>query len=279
VIEKYANRAQQGAIHGVSTTAWVVEDNLVRFNHGVGVRIGPEMQVRGNQILRNGQLGIGGVGDDVLVENNEIAYNLTVGYQAGWEGGGSKFVKTNRLVVRGNFAHHNAGPGLWTDIDNYHSLYENNRSEDNLGSGIFHEISFDAVIRNNELRRNGKGIGNPYGEAGVRVSNSENVTVTENLIEDNDNGVIGMQQPRVENNKNYKLRNLSVTGNTIRMVRGNTGIVRDDGDNLVFEGTNQFSGNTYFGDTSIKWWAWMNASRSWTEWQGYGQDATGSFSP
>lgn len=277
VIEKYANRAQLGAIAGNTTDGWVVEDNVIRLNHGVGIRIGHRMRLRNNKVLRNGQMGVGGIGDDVLVEGNEIAYNNTVGYRAGWEAGGTKFVRTHRLVVRGNFAHHNAGPGLWTDISNYHTLYENNRSEDNRGPGIFHEISFDAVIRNNRVRRNGVGDPHPYKEAGIRVSNSENVTVTGNIVEDNDNGIIGMQQVRIHGGVDYKLKNLKVTGNTIRMSMGFTGIVRDDGDNGVFDSYgNQFSSNTYFVNTSkTNWWTWVNGSRGWSAWQRYGQDSKG----
>ena len=35
------------------------------------------------------------------------------------------------LTVRGNFSHHNLGPGLWTDINNIHTLYEENLLDDN----------------------------------------------------------------------------------------------------------------------------------------------------
>ena len=72
-----------------------------------------------------------------------------------WAAGGSKWVHTTNLIVRGNFSHHNDGPGLWTDINNIYSRYENNVVEDHRRGGIFHEISYDAVMRTNTLRRNG----------------------------------------------------------------------------------------------------------------------------
>jgi parallel beta-helix repeat protein len=44
--------------------------------------------------------------------NNEIAYNNTVFGDPFWGAGGSKWVYANGLIVRGNFSHHNIGPGL-----------------------------------------------------------------------------------------------------------------------------------------------------------------------
>ena len=53
------------------------------------------------------------------------------------------------VVMRGNHVFDNVGPGLWCDIGCRNVLYENNLVERNHDAGIFHEISFNAVIRNN----------------------------------------------------------------------------------------------------------------------------------
>ena len=68
--------------------------------------------------------------------------------------------------------HHNAGPGLWTDIDNIGVLYEGNNVFLNTDDGIKHEISYDAIIRNNVVAHNGTsgfdvwlvGLANPHPE-------------------------------------------------------------------------------------------------------------------
>jgi hypothetical protein len=288
VIEKYANRAQASPIGGSTGVGpdWTVENNVFQFNHGIGLRTAHRMKVRGNQIIRNGQLGIGGGGDDVLVEGNEIAHNNTLGYGGGWENGGSKFVRTNRLVVRNNFVHHNVGAGLWTDIDNYHTTYEDNRVEDNSGPGIFHEISFDAVIRRNTLRRNGFGAGNPFsGGTAIKIASSENVTIHDNLLENNKAGISGINEPRDnENGRSYRLRNLNVYRNTIRVgnhaVADNwTGIagVRHPEDPFT-QSNNRFHQNTYYVPNDRAYWAWEGGQRTWTTWQGYGQDLNGKAS-
>lgn len=279
VIEKYANPAQHGAIHGSGTSGWVVESNTIRFNHGVGVRIGDGMQVRGNRLLSNGQMGIGGVGNAVLVESNEIAYNNAAGFRWGWEAGGTKFVKTQDLVVRGNHSHHNKGPGLWTDIDNIRTLYEQNLVEDNDAMGIFHEISYDAVIRDNTVRRNGFTKPAWLWGAGILVAASPNVEVYGNTVDRNADGIGAIQQNRGSGAYGpYVVENLYVHHNSVTMAEGHTGLVQDIGDDSFFTSrNNRFEDDTYYLGTSTKYFAWMNASRTETEWQSYKNDVNGKF--
>src|SRR5690606_25159875 len=92
-IEKYSNPAQSGAIQGNAGSGWRVQGNVVRLNHGFGIRTGHGMRVIDNRVLSNGQIGMGGAGHNVLIRGNEIAYNHTGGFEVGWEAGGTKFVK------------------------------------------------------------------------------------------------------------------------------------------------------------------------------------------
>lgn len=279
VIEKYANPAQNGAVRGNSTRGWVVEENEIRLNHGVGIRIGHGMVVRNNKVLRNGQLGIGGIGDDVLVEGNEIAYNNAAGFNWEWEGGGTKFVRTTRLVVRGNHSHHNEGPGIWSDIDNIHTLYEGNRVESNRGMGIFHEISYDAVIRNNTVQGNGWGKSAWLWGAGILVAASPNVEVYGNVVKENADGIAAIQQNRGSGAHGaYVVENLHVHGNTITMPSGQTGLAQDVGDTSFFTSrNNRFQGNSYYLGSRTLYFEWMSGARTEKEWKGYGNDTQGTF--
>ena len=281
-IEKYASVAQSGAIYGALGRAWTVEENLIRLNHGLGISLGPSMQVRNNRILANGHLGVGG-GDysaDIVVEGNEIAYNNDAGFDPGWEGGGTKFWATTNLVVRGNFVHHNRGLGLVADNDNYGMLYENNVVEDNQWAGIFHEISYAAVIRNNTVRRNGfldpRGW---YWGAGIVIAASPDVEVYGNIVEDNANGIVGIQQNRGAGALGpWLISNLWVHDNRVQMHVGQTGLVTDTGDMAIFRSrNNHFDRNTYVLGPQARYFAWMDDNRSEAEWRGYGQDTTGTF--
>lgn len=139
-IKNYQSPDQMGAIKGggsgvdKSTFDWVIENSDIHDNSGGAIRTGHRMNILRNKIHSNGQIGITGMGDDIQVEDNEIAYNNTRNVSIVWEAGGTKFVETNRLKVRNNWVHHNNGPGLWTDINNDQTLYEGNLVEDNNSS-------------------------------------------------------------------------------------------------------------------------------------------------
>lgn len=229
-IEQFGGMAQFGAIETFVGTDWTIERNEVRRNHGVGIGANHGATVRGNRVHHNGQLGIRGTGEDILVEGNEIAYNNTLGFDPSWEAGGTKWLQTTDLVVRENRSHDNVGMGLWTDFDNVGTIYEDNVVEDNAHAGIFHEISYDARIEGNTVRRNGfEGQTWGYG-AGIQVAHSSGVVVTGNVVEDNFNAISLIQQERGSGRLGpFELRDIRVVDNIVAPGQGRTGIYQDVG--------------------------------------------------
>jgi parallel beta-helix repeat protein len=283
VIEKYANKGQFPVIdprYSTSGTAdpagfgenWIVEYNEIRWNHAMGVRSWNGHIQRKNNVHHNGQLGFGGQGSNILVEANEIAYNGEwAGYTTGFEAGGSKWTRTKGLSVRNNYSHHNFGPGLWTDIDNINTSYEGNRVEDNYAQGIFHEISYDAIIRNNVVRRNGLGRkrASVY-DAGILVAHSSNVEVYGNVVEDNWNGIGVLQQNRTDSPGAYgpyHVLNVYVHHNSVRTGDGNgySGVTGDESFNpKLYAGSNRFDNNSYYASkTKTKYWSWKGGPYDW----------------
>jgi parallel beta-helix repeat protein len=290
VIEKYATPAQVGAIGDKQGSRdWVVEGNEVRLNHGVGVKIASNSIARGNYIHSNGQKGISAREQKPLVEGNEIAFNNYANYRSSWDAGGSKFVGTNGLIVRGNYVHHNRGPGLWTDIKNINTLYENNVVYNNQKEGIFHEISYDAIIRNNRVGQNGLGGDGKwlYG-SNILVSTSKNVQVYGNEIEANEkiNKGIGVIWQARESSKRKWSGDFEGTGNQVFNNRitylgptGLSGAASDTeiGRKMMFK-TNSFNKNTYYSKSpSSLRFAWANKRLSFSELQQLGQEAQGSI--
>ncbi len=281
-IEKYACTAGSGAVDGRSnasdtgymSTDWVVENNVIRLNHGVGIRLGNGMQALNNKILNNGQLGIAGSGTGDLVEGNEIAFNNYAGYRYDWEAGGSKFAFTKDLVVRDNFAHDNKGPGLWTDIDNQNTLYDHNHTKSNEGAGILHEISYHAVIRDNLIENDGFsafGKTTPWYGGGIVVAESADVEIFGNTVKDCMNGIVGVQEQRSNSaGEPYSIRNLYVHDNTIIQDRGiAAGIVRTAllGDAVFDSFNNRFSDNHFqLATNKAKSFAWKGDVLSYGEW-------------
>jgi hypothetical protein len=271
------------------TSGWIVDSTEVRNNTNLGIRLGHGMKVRWSYVHHNGTLGIGGVGDDILVESTEIAYNNPSGAGLGFESGGTKFVLTNRLTLRGNFVHHNQGPGLWLDIDNDAALIEQNRVEDNMQEGIVEEISYSAIIRNNTVRRNGLGDSRRtswlWGAGiGIHASGGSGVEIYGNVLEGNAHGIALLQQARGTGRLGaYLVQNVYVHDNTVTLGAGSltgAGGVQDIGDLTFFTGrNNRFVHNTYILGGKANPFAWMNGWPTAAGWRGYGQDLTGSFTP
>ena len=177
-------------------------------------------------------------------------------------------------MVRNNYSHHNVGPGLWTDIDNIGTLYEGNRVVDNEGIGIFHEISYDAVIRNNYIEGNGFGHSPWLWGAGIVVAASPNVEVYGNEVVNNADGIAGIQQNRSDAPSSFgpqQISNLYVHDNKITMSEGQTGLVQDIGDNGIFGRNNRFVNNTYTLNGDGRQFAWNNGTLTAAEWDSYGQ--------
>jgi parallel beta-helix repeat protein len=263
-IVKYATPAQEGTVQAQSLAdgergqRWVMRNIEVAGSHGVGIRTGDFTLVSGANVHHNGQMGIavsGGV--DVVIEDTEIGFNNIAGFDWTWEGGGMKATRTDGLVVRRVFSHDNTGPGLWTDIDTADTLYEENRVVNNSSTGIFHEISGAAVIRDNTVEGNGFGKPDWLWGAGILVAASNNVEIYGNYVVDNADGIGGIQQERNDGPAApYLLKDVLVYDNTIRMLEGQTGVVDDTGDDAVFTDRNiVFRDNTYL-DLSGRRFAW-----------------------
>ncbi len=276
IIEKYAAPAQSPAVGGSATRNWIVQNNIIRLNGGQGIAAGTGMQVVGNQIVHNGQLGLLGRGDDIRVEGNEIAYNNFKRYQPKWEAGGAKFVMTSRLVVRNNYVHDNGGPGLWTDIDNYGTLYEGNLVVSNETMGIFHEISYDAVIRNNIVKFNAPNYREWLYGAQILISNSSDVEVYNNEVVatlGGGHGIVIIEQKRIDSQRNieYFSRGNHIHHNTI-VHMDNDGVtgagtdLAERADVFYNQSANVFDNNTYYVANPVStYWYW----RTVTDWEGF----------
>ncbi len=253
VVEKYASAAQGGAIQGYASTSWTVKSSEVRLNHGIGIRSGNGMTITNCRVHHNGQLGIGGGGAHVTVQNNDVSFNNYAGYDYGWEAGGLKFAWVQNLVVRKNFSHDNAGPGFWTDINSRYVTYNSNQATRNKVAGILHEISYDATISNNSIWNDGynpKGDGSLWWGAGILVSNSSNVVIYGNSVTNCMNGIGGILADRgvAPDGQPYLIQNLNVYGNTISQATGiAAGIMKASGfdDSVYTSLNNHFQDNTF----------------------------------
>jgi hypothetical protein len=282
IIEKFANAAQHGAVQAQGSS-WRIENNEVRLNHGHGVFSDSiHGEIIGNHLHHNGQLGLGGDANYGVVANNEIDNNNTAGFDILWEAGGMKWFESTGLRVSDNDVHDNNGNGLWTDINNIDTTYERNFVHNNTSHGIFHEIGYSAIIRNNRVVDNGGASSlSGWGDAGIRVAASPDVEIYSNLLIGNTNAIMLIQQQRNDSPSRYgphELDNIDVHDNDITMTDNVTGMVSDHGD-VNLQGRNiRFSNNTYrLATIDGRYFVWDGDNITRTTWQAIGQDTTGKF--
>jgi Right handed beta helix region len=285
VVQKFATEAQLGAIR--AGRGWLVENNEVRLNHSGG--IDNSSVTRHNYVHDNGQMGIGGSAPNLVVTGNEIAFNNYAGYCTCWEAGGGKWTESRHLTITGNQVHDNRGPGLWTDSNNVDILYAHNLVERNSGAGIFHETSFNAVIRDNIVRRNGFAWTDWLEGAGILVNSSPNVRIVQNVVTNNSDGV-GITQWNRGADKRYgphQVHDIAVLDNRITMRRGFTGLLQGVRDPSYYSSRNiRFDRNVYRLGCNARYFIWRGGgdhaadydSATPADWRRFGLDQRGRFS-
>lgn len=208
----------EGVVNHDSGTGWTMEYLYAHHNDGAAVFVGSENIVRYNCLKDNGQYGFSMYKDqvegdsaikDIVIDHNEITGNNQDNWEALISGcgctGGGKFWDVEGAQVTNNYVHHNLSVGLWADTNDIDFLFDSNWVEQNSGEGIWYEISYNATISRNVLKKNnwvsGNGnLGSPapaiyISESGgdsrlqSTTSGSTNLRIEKNLLEDNFSGI------------------------------------------------------------------------------------------
>jgi len=293
-IEKFAAPTGDGALGLWS--GWLAFQNTIRWNHGGGIYQVTLSTATQNVVTYNCGMSMMGAGSGILVFQNEISYGnvmagsaQTCGYDVLWGAGCSKWVSTQDLIVRGNYVHDCYGPGIWADIDNEDGLIEDNVVSFCRRSGIFWELSFAAVIRNNTLTQNG--LDTIYGfyptNGGIEVTAAANVEVYGNLLYDNYNGIMVMDDDRNGAMGEFNSVNVYIHNNLIdqRNIPGTSGYngLMDFEDNTptgpAFQpmANNRWANNTYCLGAGPLFFSWEGEDLTAVEWRAQGQDTAGNF--
>ncbi|MEV5298779.1 right-handed parallel beta-helix repeat-containing protein [Amycolatopsis methanolica] len=215
-IRNFAAPRDEGVVNHDSGDGWTVEHNTLTRNRGAALMAGARNRIAGNCLADNGQYGLnayqsGNRITGLVVEGNEFTGNNTEDWEAQLPGcgctGAMKFWAVNGADVRNNWIHGNHGTAVWADTNNNDFLIEDNLIEDNDGTGIFYEISYNAVIRGNTLRDNAWRTGrefagerDPFPTGAIYLSEADGdaripartakIEVTGNLLENNWGGVV-----------------------------------------------------------------------------------------
>jgi parallel beta-helix repeat protein len=293
VIRNYAAPPQDAPINNRTAKGqnWTISHNEIAYNDGAGIEAWNGTQIVGNFLHHNRQEGFACGGEGVVIADNEIAFNNPDdAVKSSWEAGGGKCTRTTGLLVQYNYSHDNHGPGLWTDNDNKGVRYEYNRVENNWEDGIFHEISWDAVIAHNVVRNNGnpdprycKGwlwcsgilIAGSGGIDGGIIDIYDNTVVSDGRQHGNAIGLV--QQNRGDGSfGTHLVQNVHVHDNRVDLsAGGEVGAVTDNRDVELFGRGNVFDKNLYVGAGPHSF-MWNNKNGSFGWFQQQQQESRGS---
>ncbi|GAB4521138.1 MAG: hypothetical protein OHK0046_32160 [Anaerolineae bacterium] len=293
VVEKFANRHQEGALHLTNTTNYTVENVTCRLNHGLGIKYGDGAHIHRCTLVDNGQLGLGGLGDNAVIENCEIARNNFARYNSDFEAGGTKFSQMNGSTIRNNYIHSNLGKGLWLDIDNGFyaaNVIERNICYNNESVGLYLELSWDCIVRDNWSGYNAVNDwdGGLYG-AQIYIANSSDVDAYNNTVvipAGGGNGITIRQSDRgfspnnglewLCNNNEFRDNRVVHLG-TVNHRNGGRAFYKETQFHLA--GNNRFRGNDYYVQSaSSLLWKWQAVDHNFTTWQNsFGQDVGGTI--
>jgi hypothetical protein len=208
----------EGVINHDSGTNWVMEHLYAHHNDGAAIFLGSENTVRYNCMKDNGQYGFSmykppilsdSAIKNIVIDQNEISGNNQDDWEAQIPGcgcsGAGKFWDVQGATVTNNYVHDNLSTGLWADTNDIDFLFDSNWIEHNEGEGIWYEISYNATISRNVIKRNAwtsgqNNTGSPgpaiyISESGgdsrlaSTVSGSTDLQIKNNLIEDNFSGI------------------------------------------------------------------------------------------
>ncbi|MER8002686.1 right-handed parallel beta-helix repeat-containing protein [Streptomyces sp. NPDC095613] len=174
-VQRFVAPNNEGVVNHDMADGWVIEHARIQYNSGAGLMAGARQRVRASCLRGNGQYGMNAykAGDSIrglVVEGNEIVGNNTDDWERRKPGcgctGGIKFWAVDGADIRGNWVHDNRGAGLWADNNNNDFRIEDNLLEANDGAALMYETSYNAVIRNNTIRRNNWVEGRTYADRG-----------------------------------------------------------------------------------------------------------------
>jgi len=187
----WRSETQQGAVV-MNATNVTFEGNTVVENSGTGVAVmqNPSV-VRNNNVSMNGYRGmVVHQASGTVLERNTFDGNNTQHYKINGCGdfctvAAVKATEASDLKVSYNRFTNTHGAGFWCDVACLDADIVANTASDNIGAGIFYEISAGGFIAFNRIENTRGHSASDEFSAGVKVANSQNVEIIANTFSNN----------------------------------------------------------------------------------------------
>jgi len=261
-----------------------IVDGTVRIDDAIGAAVvrdssmiclyingGSGHRVTNSELANCGKQGffLQGVSNTLFQSDTIHGHNAAGTFDPGLDGAGGKLISSSGVTFRGNTSYSNNGPGLWADGGDSNLTFDSNVTYDNTRSGIFVELGSGATITNNKVWRNGWGYPAWGWGAGILAASSANVTISDNIVAWNADGIGVISQDRGNATWNNVV-NMQVRGNTIVMAPRS-------GDNSAaglawlqdWSGVLFNSGSSNGGSSNRFWWSTPEPRYSSYGWNGW----------
>lgn len=227
--------AQDLSIGSENRDGFVLRDSHVSDTHGSAVSpSGSWTQILNNTIERVGNVAVGSYQDrNTTIRGNTISQSGIGGWDWGWQGGAVKMVASTGLLMEGNTVRDNVGPGLWCDISCTGTIIRNNVVSGNSGPGIFYEISSSATINGNRVSSD-----SGFWPA-IYVSSSADVDVYGNVVQAS-RGIQAYEDPR------QQVANVNIHDNVMVALAQNNIMLFMAGGDMATRPSNRGSSNRYW---------------------------------
>ncbi len=144
-VEGFACRAQTSPIPRAITDQTLTRMEF-RLNHGYGWGIGTRTIATDVVSHHNGQMGMGGIGNNHVLTRCDFHHNNILIFNQYWEAGGYKIVLSNDGLAVDCASWENMGVGHWYDIDNLRNVHRRCMSRQNSGHGYSIEIGWEHLL-------------------------------------------------------------------------------------------------------------------------------------
>ncbi|MGG5817692.1 right-handed parallel beta-helix repeat-containing protein [Falsiroseomonas sp. HW251] len=212
-----------------------------------------------------------------IIQNCEFSNNHMSGespFSATGSGAAVKLAQTTNVQFLNNYVHDTvAGPGIWTDINCSGTVIDGNTITRNAAGGIFIELDYGTVIRNNTITDNNKTLYEGFQGGGIYVYNAQNADIYNNVIANNGGGIWLYEGSRGTGSQGEWLtRNVSIHDNTVIATSGQHGV----GGTATNDGSITFGNDDYnlSGTAKFVYGGTVTAA----QWQALGYDTAGSGS-
>jgi parallel beta-helix repeat protein len=255
---------------------WTISNNEV-FGNPIGISHGNYFVISHNYVHDNTQYGILGYqSTGAIIEYNEFTRNATAHDAHPGDSSASRWIGASNTTVRGNYFHNNAWSPIWFDGISTGFRVVRNVIIRNGGSGVFIEISGNGVIRNNSLSRSRR--------HDIYLANSHDVEVVGNNVKTLSFGVelfqdgLAISQGELNNDFIHDNRIRVITADAIAGILYCINLTATECSSYLTSRNNRFQENKYVvPDLLARYWYWNDGARTWSEWQGIGQDLAGSI--